>query len=293
MAQGHWGTTVLPGRIRTHHRELVVVWETLALHPTVMAQATVDHQKIRFLRPHRGVMLVGYGDGNENLGPVDVIGYDLTTLAPVTLHGPVLNEIWDRVKVIDGDSYLPWIDPKTYAGNQGGFTTDRSGAWVDVKAGPPDSMIHTFDVAKIGGKIHLCGSRDATSIGETYTPGTTSYGVVWREDAPGVWTETLRGVARAALARFYSFKAVDDKWRVQNTTAGIETYETVDGTSWYPVTDTAWTSTPTWGADSTDPPPALPAGYVGVTPLTAAAYHDGWVWVGGNGGVVKRARVPE
>lgn len=277
------------------HKEMVVIWEALPTHPTVMSHPTAEHKKIRFLHPHNGVMLIGYGDWNENLGPVDVIGYSLTTGLPVTLHTNVMTEAWDRIRILDGHAYLPWTDPKTYAGNQGGFTTDRTGAWTDVKVGPGDSMLHTFDIAKIGGKIHVCGSRDARSIGEDYPPGTIGYGTVWREDAPGVWVESLRGVSRDAFARFHSFKAVGDKWRIQNTAGGVETYETVDGSSWYPVTDTAWTSTPYWGANSADPPAALPTGYTnhGVGPVSAVAYHEGWVWVGGTDGRVKRALVPD
>lgn len=296
MAIGHWGTTVLPGRIRTQHRRIEVAWETIAPHPTVMAHPTAEHQKIRFLHPHNGVMLIGYGDFNDNLGPVDVIGYSLSAGQPVTLHTNVMNEGWDRIRIIDGHVYLPWTDPKTYAGNQGGFTTDRTGEWTDVKIGPGNSMLHTFDIIQIDGHILACGSRDASSIGEDYPPGTIGYGTVWREDSPGVWVEALRGAGRNAFARFYSFKTMPDgKVRVQNTAGGVETFETIDGIDWYSVTDTAWTSTPYWGVNSFDPPPPLPAGYTnhGVGSVSAVTYLDGWVWVGGDSGVVKRALVPD
>lgn len=291
MAVGFWGTTNLPGVLLAGIRNSVpLVWETVPPHPTVMAKATAEHQRIRFLRPHNGTMLIGYGDWNDNLGPVDIIGYDLDNgNAPVTLHNDAPTEAWDRVRIIDGHAYLPWTDPTV--GNQGGLTTDRTGTWTDVKVGPGTSMVHTFDVAKIGGKIHVCGSRDAVSIGEAYNPGSTGYGSVWREDAPGVWTETLRGLGRDGFARFKAFRFVDGKVRVQNSVGGLETYETVDGSSWDPITDVDWTAETTWGADSTDPPLPLPPGYTnhGLTTVNCVTYHDGWVWVGGKSGIVKRA----
>lgn len=283
------GTTVLPGQIRMHRKRTELVWETLTKHPTVMAQPTAEHQKIRFLRAHRGTMLIGYGDWNNNLGPVNVIGYDLNAKTPVTLLTNVMSEAFDRVRIIDGDAYLPWTDPKTYAGNQGGFTTDRSGVWADVKVGPGDSMVHSFDIIKIGGKIHVSGSRTGSAVD-------LGVGVVWREDGPGVWTEALRSANEHSFARFYDFRIVNGKYRVQNVAGGaVETFETVDGSSWYPVAGEAWTSQVSWGADSSDPPAALPDGYTshGVGLVTAVAYHDGWVWVGGESGAVKRARVPD
>lgn len=83
----------------------------------------------------------------------------------------------------------------------------------------------------------------------------------------------------------------DGRWRVQNTAGGVETYETT-GTNWTPVTDTAWTSSPGWGAYSADPPSPLPAGWPHMTRF-ATCYHEGWVWVSQASGVVKRARLPE
>lgn len=284
MGKAHWGTTALPGVVKVQHKRVEVVWETLPPHPVVMAETTADHQKIRFLHPHNGVMLIGYGDWNDNLGPVSVIGYDLETLAPVTLFGPCPTEAFDRIRVFDGDVYLPWVDPTV--GNQGGMTTDRSGSWENVEIGDNTSMIHTFDLAMIGGKVHACGSAP-------HSPG-NGVGTVWREDAPGVWTEALRGTHAEPFSRFYAFKDMGDgRWRVQNTAGGVETYETT-GTNWTPVTDAAWTSTPYWGADASDPPGPLPAGWPDPLGTRAALLaYEGWVYVAGTGGRVKRARLPE
>lgn len=283
-ALGHWGTTNLPGVLKTWHKRLELVWEDFPLHPTVMAHDTTQHQRIRALGVTDEALIIGYGDWDNNLGPVDVIGYDLSTKDPLTLFGPCPNEAWDRIRIIDGHVYLPWTDPTV--GNQGGFTTNRAGVWSNVNIGPSDSMVHTFDIAKIDGKIHACGSRTAT------VPGQGGVGVVWREESPGVWVESFRGSLVDPLARFYRFNhQPDGSVRVQNSRGGLETFSTTDGETW-----TALPDEPQWALlDNTsyDSPGPLPSGWP--DPLgtrTASITHEGWVYVAGTGGRVKRARLP-
>lgn len=282
MIFGDGGITVLPGRVKAKVQPGRGVWETLPPHPAVMAETTAEHQRIKALGVSDGVMLIGYGDWNENLGPVKVIGYDLVTLLPVTLMEPPAalgSEAWDIIRIIDGKAYLPHTDPTL--NNQGAYTTNENGVWETVMVGTNPSMIHTFDVIRFKGRMMACGSQAADGSGA---------GVVHTETAPGsrVFTETLLGGIRGPGARFYKFFVRDggNEVMVQNWSGVLESFVTTDGDNW-----TAAPSEPQGYSDTPDP---LPTGYTnhGVEYVSAVTFHDGWVWVGGNGGDVKRALLP-
>lgn len=282
MGGGHWGTTVLPGVVKVQHKRVEVAWETLPPHPAVMAETTAAHRQIHALGVSDGVMLLGYGDWTENLGPVKVIGYDLSTLEPVTLMEPPAalgSEGWDRIRIIDGKAYLPHTDPTS--NNQGAYTTNENGVWETVKVGGNQSMIHTFDVIKFKGRMMACGSRAADGSGA---------GVVYTETAPGsrVFTETLLGGIRGAGARFYKFFVRDggNEVMVQNYSGGLESFATTDGSTW-----TAAPSEPRdYSNEPFDNPGSLPIGWPNEVRY-ALIEHEGWVWITQANGVVKRAQV--
>ena len=275
------GTTVLPGAMFPIARTVPIVWDTLTPHPVVMAEETFAHRIVKALAPVGNTMLVGYGDWDDNLGPVFVLGYDLDTLAPVTLSGPHPSEAFDRIRVIDGAAYLPWTDP-TGANHIGGYTTNETGAWTEVEIGP---MIHTFDVIEFKGALLACGS--------IFNPENTNngLGVVYRRNAAGRWVEVLRGHYTAPFARFYEFVVVDDgdTLIVQTVDVGPprETFGSRGGRDWFSIPDapdykTSWVDIP---------PNPLPATGHGLA-AQSYAIHDGWLWVGGTDGAVKRTRLP-
>lgn len=272
----------LPQRVDLTQRRVVapaeVAWETLPPHPALTAQPTLGGQRPRAFTPHAGILLVGYGDWNVNTGPVDVVGYQIDTGEPVTLLTDCPTEAFDRIVLIDGHAYLPFIDPAT-AENRGGFATDRGGSWSLVTL-PVGSMIHVFDVARIGGRIHLCGSNYA-ALDES-----ASQAVVWQEQPNGTWVQVLASApvpVAGGAPRFYHFFLDGATVRVQNrATSPTETWYTTDGTTWVP--DPAAPDLPT-PSDFTPPTWPLPAG------VTAYAEAGGWAWIGLPGGVVKRTRL--
>ena len=282
MSEAHWGTTVLPGVLKSQHKRVEVVWETLPPHPVVMAETTAMHRQIKALGVSDGVMLLGYGDWNENLGPVKVIGYDLETLEPVTLmeQPPELSsEVWDRIHIIDGKAYLPHTDPTL--NNQGAYTTNESGFWETVKVGENPSMLHTFDVIRFKGRMLACGSISSGG----------GAGVVYTETEPGSreFARSLLGDIRDDFARFYKFFVRDggNEVMVQNSAGGLESFVTTDGDTW-----TAAPGEPqNWGNNPSDSPDPLPVGWPFMTRY-ATLEHEGWLWITQPDGVVKRARLP-
>ena len=293
MIFGNRGITVLPGRVKakvtvqpgeiepdpTEPGPGEDLWETLPLHPAVMAETTFNHRLIKALGVSDGVMLLGYGDWAENLGPVKVIGYDLVTLLPVTLMEPphaLGSEAWDIIRIIDGKAYLPHTDPTL--GNQGAYTTTERGFWETVEIGGDQSMIHTFDVVKFKGRMMACGSMYEDGVGA---------GVVYTETEPGSreFAISLLGDSRGPGARFYTLSVRDEgnEVMVQNYSGGLESFVTTDGDN--------WTAAPSEPPVNSSTPGPLPTGYTnhGVELVSAVTFHDGWVWVGGSDGVVKRA----
>lgn len=279
------GTTILPGGIRSSDSRVEVVWETLSPHPKVMEYTTQAHRQIVDLGVTDGTMLIAYGDWTQNLGPVSVIGYNLQTLAPVTLFANATNEGWGRINIIDGKAFLPHTDPTL--DNQGAYTTNERGVWETVKIGTNTSMIHSFDIIKFNGLMMCCGSAGINGTG---------MGVVWTETAPGSreFTRTLMGSSREDFARFYKFYPVGNKVRVQNVAGGLETWITEDGANWEQESGVPSYTGNNTGWDLTEVT-SLPAGYIEtsfMSKIWSKYEHDGWLWIGGFDGVVKRARLP-
>lgn len=289
---GHFGTVVIPGLINSRAKRMEVVWETLPEHPVVMADQQGTHTHIKTMGVSDNILLIGYGDWTINLGPVKVIGYDLLTGQPVTLmeQPPELgNEAWDRINIIDGKAYLPHTDPTL--NNQGAYTTNDRGFWETVKVGNNPSMIHSFDIIKFKGRMVVCGSMGVPGTGAAcvYTETSAAF---------RTFTRTLQGNLHANFARFYKFFLFDggNEIRVQNSAGGLETFSSTDGSNWvemvdepvYPGND----SSNRWDASDDL---VLPYGYedsIGFEPM-AAYVHEGWVYVSGTNGVVKRALLPD
>lgn len=268
-----WDTTV------TSWPKPTIQFTDIAAHPKILEQPE-SGRVITFLQPHNGVILVGYGDWNADTGPVAVVGYDEVTANPVTLLGQVPSEALDRCRIIDGFAYLPWVDPilpteMPIGEPNGGFTTDRSGTWENVVAG---EMIHTFDVAKINGKIHVCGS-----IG---TNSGNGVGVVYREDGPGVWTEVLRGSVEVPTSRFYSFtyNEIQGRTYVQNIQGSTGTSPNITyPDTWY-INDgsSTWVNSPTmtkYVSISTDETTSFPFWVQTNTSRTSFADNGQYWWM--------------
>ena len=130
-------------------------------HPTVAANPHDGHA-VTSLMARDGVLLMGYGDWTHNTGPLDLLGLDLTTGEPVTLHTGVRTECIEVWRVIDGDLYVPWIDTRSgYDHLGGGYVTNAGGVWREVVV--PD-LIHTFDVATSDGHdLLVAGSARSTN----------------------------------------------------------------------------------------------------------------------------------
>lgn len=208
-------------------------WQTVPLHPTIAQSPTTAH-RIHNIYPYKGILYIGYGDWDNNLGPVKVVGYNMSTLEPVTLMDePVPSEAMDNFREIDGKLYIPWTDPTV--SHQGGYTTNVSGTWQNVKAGPPVGLVHTFDVIEFKGNIYVCGSTPV---------GVSGAGVVYKREANGSWTNVLTSTNVSDLSRFYRFN--DPRWGISIPEGTLVVHDAASDSSqkrYFSTTDgITWTS---------------------------------------------------
>jgi hypothetical protein len=111
------------------------------------------------LQAWRGRIYLGYGDWENNLGPVTVWYYTPTAGAFVseTVYvsetlpaAPVNEEAIDRYVVIGGDLYIPGTDPRD-SWELGNFYRNDGSGWVKYRTIPYG--VHTFDVAGYDGGL--------------------------------------------------------------------------------------------------------------------------------------------
>lgn len=290
-----------PGRVDFTKRQIapdvpppvgpVGPWETLPVHGVVMEQPTAVGRTVRALTPHGDLVLAGYGDYSENTGPIRVIAYNVVDGSPVQLHVnntvgdnvPVPTEAIDRYRIIDGRAYAPYTDPTGL--DTGGFATDRTGSepnqtWT-LTTMPERTMLHCYDVAKIAGKIVVCGS---SLDGEGPDNGPS----VWQEQANGTFTRVLFDTTVVMdpespilnYPRFYHFFTGTGlgALAVQAMDYPTHTYASDDGTTW-----TRHETAPNLYPPSWQPSWPLPAG------STSYCEAGGYAWVSGADGLVQRA----
>jgi hypothetical protein len=135
------------------------------------------------LQVWRGRVYLGYGDWDNNLGPVVIWYYTPTArvfisetvyVSETRPAAPVDEEAIDRYVVMDGDLYIPGTDPiSTNSWDWGNFYRNDGMGWVKYRKIPYG--IHTFDMASYGGKLFA-------AIGPDTAPGllrSSNGGLVW------------------------------------------------------------------------------------------------------------------
>jgi hypothetical protein len=123
------------------------------------------------LQVWRGRVYLGYGDWQNNLGPVTIWYYTPTASAFVSETvcvsetrpaAPVDEEAIDRYVVIDDDLYIPGTDPiSTNSWKWGNFYRNDGTGWVKYRTIP--CGIHTFDMASYGGALFAAIGPDGAA----------------------------------------------------------------------------------------------------------------------------------
>ncbi|NVB82302.1 MAG: hypothetical protein HOV81_28235, partial [Kofleriaceae bacterium] len=187
-------------------------WKLLGAHPGAAAQPTATGKALVTLCPWQHRLYVGYGDYQENSGPIDVTAWDPARGAFTRLHTSDTEAIYN---------YRP-IGSSLYA-----LATDRR-ANADYAIGEPwrDEMpvtsAHTYDIATLGGNdLWLVGAAE----------GGNYLATAWRSDDGGAHWRIAHQPGwngRYYFAAVYHDKLYLESWAEEP----LGPSEVFDGTSW-------------------------------------------------------------
>lgn len=189
-----------------------------ASNSSATAYQKFDYKGIHELAIHGNEIYSGYGDWNDNIGPIDVVSTNLTTAAE-TKHGKNDGEEINVIREINNKLYMPNIDPKGGWDVNQGYVSNKSGAWNLHYETP---FIHVFDVASTGDDLWLAGSirnPDKNKYGQAEYIGAVKRSI----DGGATWT--IEKTASSTFGgsdsdRFYWLAAVDGKIYTSSNAAG-------------------------------------------------------------------------
>lgn len=142
---------------------------------------------------HNGKLYVGYGDWNNNTGPIDVVCLNPATGKWETALEDAPTEAIEIFRIINGSLFIPWVDSHPTMPYLG-YSTDRGGTWHNVDNGLSGAL-HNFDIASYTGNpdtdLYFCGatidSIDQLGHGVIFhsTDGGATWNIVFDQGSPG------------------------------------------------------------------------------------------------------------
>jgi hypothetical protein len=181
--------------------------------PGAVAQGTLRGRTVHDLFVHNGGLYAGYGDYDTNTGPIDVSVLNLSDYS----WGSFLSVPTEEVNVfreINGNLFVPYIDPRMDWSKNVGFASDKNGVWENFNVTP---FIHVYDVASSDG-------QDLWLSGSMKNPNGDGGVAVIKRSVDGGLTWTVERVASADPApefdRFYWLASVGGKMYAQPNLVG-------------------------------------------------------------------------
>jgi hypothetical protein len=163
---------------------------SLDKNPFAAAQPTPVGRYLHTLHGWRGELYMGYGDYDENTGPIEISVYNPRRSSYGTkLRFPT--EAIELFRPIGDRLYAPAIDPRGDGPSAAVAVGEPDGRWSNNKN---VWMTHVFDVATFDGTdLWLVGSRDIQAI------------AVRSRDGGGTWETALALAPRGADGDFARF----------------------------------------------------------------------------------------
>jgi hypothetical protein len=181
-------------------------WELLGLHRPAAAQPTRIGKALTALCPWRGRLYIGYGDYQDNTGPIEILAWDPLRRDFVRVHVSDTEAIYN-FRAIGDSLYAPATDRRDDADYAVGEP------WRDQR---PVTTAHAFDMATLDGHDRwLVGSSDGD-----YRP------TAWRStDGGATWAVAHQ---KPRMGRYYFAAAYHGELYVESwSLLGI-----VDGRTW-------------------------------------------------------------
>jgi len=200
----------LPALAQTHD-----AWTELGTISPAAAQPTAQGRALHALCPWNGKLYIGYGDYDQNTGPIVITSYDPST-GIFSNEWTARSESIERFRPLMGRLYAPAIDP-IRTRDPGLLICDSTGQWSDIRI----FMTHAYDIATLtGSDLWLVGSRDAKAV------------ALRSLDGGATWEKSLEIQIHPETNRFYYAGVLNNKLYVQ---CNADTNSMVfDGAGWTP-----------------------------------------------------------
>lgn len=213
-------------------------FQTIGTHPEAAQQRTIWGTELSELAvDSQGNIIAGYGDWNDNTGPIAINPFNPTTrqFGGVKVSAP--SEALHNLRKINGKLYAPWIDPQgSWTDPTSGYVVENGdGTWSNVgKVG----AIHVFDIT-----ARDAAGQDLMLVGAATTPNpdgsTGGKATAWRStDGGQTWQVAYSDISTPSNAgrgfeRYYWTATLNGKVYVQGR--GVVPQPPVrifDGTNW-------------------------------------------------------------
>lgn len=188
----------------------------VADHHAAAAQPTSQGRILAELSVHEGRIFAGYGDYQDNTGPISIEYLDESSRSFAHAFTSDTEAVYN-LKALGGKLVVPAIDPRSKAD----FAID--GPWRDAR---PFKATHVFDAATLtGADMWMVGSQGDDAV-------------AWRStDGGASWGESLR-LPRidGGFARFYFAAVANDRLYVQAVSSmggPFPTSKIFDGREWH------------------------------------------------------------
>lgn len=164
--------------------------------PGIAEQPTDAGQRIGALSPHLGRIHLGYGDYDQNTGPISMVSY-VPADATFETHGVVSAEEVQRFLTHAGELYTANIDPRGHEYDGSVFRLDTAcGEWEEAL--PIDGAVHAYALVSYRGRIWV--GTGSLSGAPGLVMSSDDGGRSWREELsidspPGSFTRVLDGAA--------------------------------------------------------------------------------------------------
>lgn len=153
----------------------------------------------------------GYGDYDKNLGPCDLLCYDLIDKKFIIETGNVPTESIECFKIIDDSLYMLLKDHRFADTSEQLYRKYPGQPWEIINI--PIGMVHSWNIIKFDSKLWICGDSGNT----TYTLCSPDNGITWSK----INCYEYNGTTLSAEGRLYGFFIINDELYVSRSIAAF------------------------------------------------------------------------
>lgn len=151
----------------------------------------------------------GYGDYDKNLGPCDLLCYDLIDKKFIIEIENVPTEQIDCFKIIDDSLYMLLKDHRFADTSEKLYRKQPGQSWEVINI--PIGMVHSWNIIKFDSKLWICGDSGSS----VYILCSSDNGITWSK----INCYEYNGTTVSQNRRLYGFFVINNELYVTNTIA--------------------------------------------------------------------------